>query len=164
MNTQPPRRRPGRPKKYHRPSRSLTLTLPDDVIAALQGVDPDLGRAIVRVVQTSAPGSFRPAAELTTYQNRAVISIPAKGVFETQLGVELIPIAAGRALLSFDENVSLADLELRIADALTEPDLDSEDGTTLMALGEILRKGRRSGAVSVRSRRIIVLEYPAEAQ
>jgi len=74
------------------------------------------------------------------------------------------PIAAGRALLSFDENVSLADLELRIADALTEPDLDSEDGTTLMALGEILRKGRRSGAVSVRSRRIIVLEYPAEAQ
>ena len=43
----PPRR--GRPQKFGRPSRAVTLTLPEDVIAALGRVDDDLSRAIVRV-------------------------------------------------------------------------------------------------------------------
>ena len=39
--------RRGRPRKFVRPSRAVTVTLPDDVIAALQGVDVDLSRAVV---------------------------------------------------------------------------------------------------------------------
>ena len=43
--------RRGRPRKFSRPSRAITLTLPEDTIAALRAVDRDLSRAVVRVVQ-----------------------------------------------------------------------------------------------------------------
>ena len=43
--------RRGPPRKFGRPSQPVTLTLPDDVIAALLGIDADLSRAIVRVTQ-----------------------------------------------------------------------------------------------------------------
>ena len=59
-----PRR--GRPRKFSRPSRSVTLTLPDDVIAALLAVDSDLSRAVVRAVQPLVPDTPRPAAEVVT--------------------------------------------------------------------------------------------------
>ena len=41
---------PGRPRKFGRPSRPVTVTLPDDVLGRLHAVDNDLGNAIVRVV------------------------------------------------------------------------------------------------------------------
>ena len=40
---------PGRPRKFGRPSRAVTLTLPDDVIATLETIDKDLSQAIVRM-------------------------------------------------------------------------------------------------------------------
>jgi hypothetical protein len=154
-------RRRGRPKKFHRPSRSLSLTLPNDVIAALQAVDPDLSRAIVRVVQTTAPGSFRAKPELNTFGSRAVISVPSTRILESQIGVELVPMAEGRALVSFDEGLSIADLELRIGDVLDDPQLEDDDRATFAALGDMLRRARRNETIAVRSRRIIVLEYQA---
>ena len=45
------RRGPGRPHKFGRPSRAVTVTLPEDVIGRLSAIDVDLGRAIVAVVQ-----------------------------------------------------------------------------------------------------------------
>ena len=44
-----PRR--GRPRKFRSPSRAVTLTPPEDVLRVLGGVDCDLSRAVVRVVQ-----------------------------------------------------------------------------------------------------------------
>jgi len=48
-----PRR--GRPRKFPAPSRAVTLTLPEDVLASLGAVDADLSRAIVRIAQTTGP-------------------------------------------------------------------------------------------------------------
>ena len=45
------RRGPGRPRKYGRASRAVTVTLPDDVIARLGAIDADLGQAIVAAVK-----------------------------------------------------------------------------------------------------------------
>ncbi len=44
-----PRR--GRPRKFIAPSRAVTLTLPEDVLEALDALDHDLSRAVVRVTQ-----------------------------------------------------------------------------------------------------------------
>ena len=51
----------GRPQKFNRPARQVTLTLPDDVIARLSRVDDDMGRAVVRLAMAG-----RPAAESCT--------------------------------------------------------------------------------------------------
>jgi len=41
----------GRPKKYGRPARAVTVTLPEDILATLNAADTDLGRAIVKLVE-----------------------------------------------------------------------------------------------------------------
>lgn len=137
----------------------MALTLPTDVIGVLQSIDADLSQAIVRIVETSAPGALHAAAELTRFGKRAVITVPSSGDLASQTGAELVPVADGRALVSFNEEVSIAELELRIGDVLAESRLDGDARATFEALAEILRRARRSDAVDVRTRRIIVLEY-----
>ncbi len=44
--------RRGRPRKFMVPSRAVTLTLPETVIAALEDVDHELSRAVVRIAQS----------------------------------------------------------------------------------------------------------------
>ncbi len=46
-----PNHRPGRPQKYGRPTRAVTVSLPEDVLAWLRAVDADLGRAIVTLAE-----------------------------------------------------------------------------------------------------------------
>ena len=43
------------------------ITLPEDVLASLSGVDPDLSRAVVRVAQPEMAGRPHPPAELVAY-------------------------------------------------------------------------------------------------
>ena len=62
------RSRRGRPQKFGRPSRALTLTLPEDVIAALISINDDVSRAVVGLVQPlNADVVPRPPAELSKY-------------------------------------------------------------------------------------------------
>ena len=147
-----PRR--GRPRKFHAPSRAVTLTLPEDVLSALSAVDTDL----IRVAQTKRLAQVRAPAELVKFGGRAVIVVNATRTLEEQTGVLLIPLSDGRALISFDETMTVARLELAIEDALEDRRLTPADRSIFTAIREILKTARRSGAVTLRQRTIIVLE------
>jgi len=152
-----PRR--GRPRKFPAPSRAVTLTLPEDVLASLSAVDADLSRAVVRVAQTTGPArAARPPAELVKFGGRAVIVVNATRTLERQTGVLLIPLSDGRALISFDETMTVARLELGIEDALEDHLLTPVDRRVFTAIREILKSARRSDNVTLRQRNIIVLE------
>jgi hypothetical protein len=151
--------RRGRPRKFSRPSRSVTLTLPDDVIAKLQAIDTDLSRAVVRALEPLAGGAPRPAAELTTFGDRAVIVVPPSRSLKERTGVELVPLSDGRALLSFDDRMSIADFELRLGDAIADPDVPSDEKGMFQELAEILRSARRADGVALKPRSIIVLQW-----
>jgi hypothetical protein len=150
-----PRR--GRPRKFSGPSRPVTLTLPVETIEALTAIDGDLSRAIVRIAK---PGARRrhAAAELATFGRRAVIIVNASRALERRIGVDLVPLPDGRALISFEEHTTPDTLELRIEDALEDPGLSPADRETFEAILEILRTARRSGDVAILRRNIIVLE------
>src|SRR6266545_1683935 len=112
----------GRPKKYGRDSRAVTITLPEDVLARLRAVDADLGRAIVRLVER--PGAtdsaiLRPA-ELSAYGSHAVIVVKPAKALKRLPGVQLVPVGDGRALISLDRPLAIAQLELAVRDALQE--------------------------------------------
>ena len=108
---------PGRPRKFGRPSRAVTLTLPDDVIATLESIDKDLGQAVVRMALPLTAEVFAYApAELFKYGDSAVIVVKRMAVLEQIPGVTLVPLPDGRALISLDESLSLADLELKLRD------------------------------------------------
>ena len=149
--------RRGRPRKFSRPARAVTLTLPEDTIATLRGIDRDLGRAIVRVVQPHTPEPPRRPAELVRFGNRAVILVAPTRALKEWTGAELVPLADGRALLSFDSETSVSQFELRLLDALADPSLSDEDRETFIAVADILGNSRRSGRGEVRQRNIIVL-------
>jgi hypothetical protein len=70
------RRRRGRPRKFAEPTRVVSLTLPESLIASLADVHSDLGLAVARLaaqqVEQKPP---RPSAELVVFGKRAVISV-----------------------------------------------------------------------------------------
>jgi len=151
-----PRR--GRPRKFATPSRAVTLTLPEAVIESLEAIDQDLSRAIVRIAQPQLAKRQHPPAELAAFGRRAVIVVNPSRTLEERTGVMLIPLSDGRALISFDEPMSIAALELRIQDAIDDPRLSREDVRIFEEVGRLLRDARRSTDIAVEARHIIVLE------
>lgn len=152
------RRRRGRPRKFDVPSRAVTLTLPESTLAELAKIAPDPGRAIVQLLKRKAPVSARPAAELVSFGRRAVISIRPTPTLSDRAGVELVPLPDGRALISFDQPTTAAELELAIYDALEDPKLPADDRRVFEEIASILRKARRADDVRLLRRNILVLE------
>ena len=154
---------PGRPMKYGRASRAVTLTLPEDVIERLRALDEDLGRAIVALAERQAHSRRVGAArlhrpEVAAYGNHAVIVVhPAKPLRRLP-GVQLVPIGSGRALISLAPHYSVQQLELDLRDAIDGRDTPASERDTLTALAEILRDSRRSRRVTLEERTIMVLE------
>jgi hypothetical protein len=151
-----PRR--GRPRKFAGPSRALTLTLPEDVIEVLVGLDSDPSRAVVRLAQSKLARRRHPPAELTTFGRRAVIVVSPSRTLEQRTGVNLIQLPDGRALISFDQAMSIPTLELLVEDAVADRSLSRADQMIFEAIASILRSARRSNDVSLIQRNIIVVE------
>jgi len=153
-----PARRRGRPRKFTIPSRAVTLTLPERVIEALGAMDADLSRAVVRLAQPEIGKQPHAPAELATFGSRSVIVVNPSRTLERQPGVTLVHLPDGRALISFDETVTVADLELMMDDALEDKALSRGDREVFQAIAAILRSARRSDDTIVVQRNIIVVE------
>ncbi len=98
----------GRPKKYGRPARAVTVTLPEDILATLSAADTDLGRAIVRLVERRGKAlaiARKPAAEIAPYGNRSIIIVPEARALRRLPGVQLVPIGNGRCLIALEPPV-----------------------------------------------------------
>jgi hypothetical protein len=127
--------RRGRPRKFTRPSRTITVTLPEDVLQTLARLDADVGRAIV--------------------SNRAVIVVSPTHALSGMTGVELVPLADGRSLIALNEAMSEPQFELAVRDALDLQDVTDADRALLERLAAVLQDARRTGTLVLR--RIIVL-------
>jgi len=99
-----------------------------------------------------------PAAELSTFGGRAVIVVNPTRTLERRTGVVLVPLSDGRALISFNEPMTTARLELAIEDALDDQALPAQDAAVFSGIREILRQARRSASVTLCQRSIIVIE------
>jgi hypothetical protein len=152
------KRRRGRPRKFDGPSRAVTLTLPEAVISALSKLNPDLSRAIVSLTRRGRRTNGTPPAALAVFGNRAVITIRPTKSLERRTGVNLVPLPDGRALISFNQPKTIAELELLIYDALEDKSLSADDRSVFEGIGSILRDARRSSEVTLNHRTIIVLE------
>jgi hypothetical protein len=147
--------RRGRPRKFSRPARTVTLTLPDDVIARLSAIDTDLGRAVVRLAMSHEPRAAASVVEVATFGGRAVILVPPAQSLASLPGVELIPIADGRMLIALEEPLSEEGFELLVRDALEHPPLGSADRDLFTDLARVMREARVETRVTLR--RILVL-------
>jgi hypothetical protein len=148
----------GRPRKFGRPARAVTLTLPEDVIAALTAVDDDLSRAVVRLVQPLVADVVPPPpVELSKYGGRAVIVVRPVTELERMPGVTLVPLPDGRALISLDASMSIYEFELRLRDATDDDQMGARERSLLTSIAEILKTARCTGGIAVLLRNIIVV-------
>jgi hypothetical protein len=129
------------------------------VIDALERIDRDLSRAVVRVTQPEIRKAPHAAAELAGFGSHAVIVVNPTRTLERLIGVMLVPLSDGRALISFDESMTPARIELKIEDALEDDTLTATDADVLASIRELLRDARRSASVTISQRHIIVLEH-----
>lgn len=128
------------------------------MLEALAGLDSDVSRAIVRLAQPLLADRPHPPAELVTFGRHSVIVVTPSRTLETRTGVELVHLPDGRALISFDQPMTIAALELMIDDALEDTALTVVDRRIFEALRSILRSARRSANVIMLQRNIIVIE------
>ena len=149
---------PGRPPKFGRPSRAVTLTLPNDVLERLSALNSDLGRAVVALVERrpAARPKRERAAQLSSYGKHAVIVVRPVRALERLAGVQLVPLGNGRALVSLAPTRSIPELELGLRDAIERA--TGSDRATLEQFAGILRDARLSPGVTLEARTIIVLE------
>ena len=152
------RRGRGRPRKFAAPSRAVTLTLPEWALSALSEVHEDISKAVVQLMQQRPRQRARPLAELSIFGRNAVITVRPTPSLERRTGVRLVPLPDGRALLSFDQPTSIADLELTLHDALEDEQLSGADRQVFEAIVGILKEARHSRDITLHRRSIIVLE------
>ena len=92
------------------------------------------------------------------FGGRAVIVVNPTRTLERHTGVHLIPLPDGRALISFDAPLTIADLELMLEDAIDDHRLSGSDQAVFKAIADLLRGARRSKTVRLQQRNIIVIE------
>src|SRR5689334_8817302 len=95
--------RRGRPSKFGRAARAVTVTLPEDVIERLSAINLDLSRAIVQLAETRAPRRTLPSpVEVSEYGDGALIVVSPVTALKRLPGVELIPLSDGHALITLE--------------------------------------------------------------
>lgn len=158
--TSPPRR--GRPLKFGRPTRPISLSLPADVIDWLEGIDPDLSSAVVTLFEKfreRAPHgqSPRAPAELVQLPNKRALILVAPHVFDGLDGVAVIRLSDGRGFLALEAGKGYADLEVAVADKVDTPGVSPAQRRELMHIRKQLRDWRQSGLI-FESRSILVVD------
>jgi hypothetical protein len=154
--------RRGRPSKFGRPAQVLALTLPEDVVKELRKVHPDLGWAIVRLVEKaparpSAPAP-PPGAEFVTIGDRRALIVVNRAAFRSLPGINIIPLQGDKAFLALEVGRGMADVELSVIDRLEDPSVDAFERKALRKLRAQLRAWRHDRRLRFHARSIIVVE------
>lgn len=151
----------------------MALTLPQDTIEYLQGVDTDLGWAIVKLangVQGSDPGAppvhaVPPDVDLVPIApHQYLIVVRALEAFAALPGVDLVSLGHGRAFLAFRGGSTVEGLELSLIDRLEDATLRPADASRLKAFRDVLRSWRRDQALTFHERTIVVVERRSRAR
>jgi hypothetical protein len=140
----------------------VAVTLPNDVVAWLEALDADVGRAIVRLHDDAvhrdrrAPRPDPPAAEIADVGDGRGLIVVNPGLVRGLAGVAVIPFGEGRAFLALEPSWTLADLELSVVDALERSAADAPRRRELVEFREQLRSWRTDHAITMEPRAIIV--------
>ena len=155
-----PRR--GRPPKYGRPARVVALTLPEDVIAALRAIEPDLGRAIVALVAGARGDTgdelLPKVVDVARTGRREALILVDPAAVPALPRCSFIRIGPNRAFIALDPGAGLADLELCVSDRLDDSDVTREQRKALRLLRATLKRWRCDPGVTVSGRSIVILE------
>ena len=139
------------------------MTLPEEVVRGLRKIHPDLGWAIVRLLEKASTRKLvaeepQPDAELVTIAERRSLIVMNRAVFKRLPGINIIPLTGNRAFLALDLGRGMTDLELAVIDRLEDSSVDLRERKALRMLRVQLRTWRRDPLLRFHARAIIVVE------
>ena len=141
----------GRPPKFHEPSRPITLTLPESTLDGLLKIDPDRGKAIVKLAEMALRrGRFSaPLVEAVEMAaNISLIIIGPSAALRRIPFLHLIEVAPSRFLLAVDPGNDFKSLEIAIQDELENvPAEDMHERELLAQLLACMRSYRKDARV-----------------
>jgi hypothetical protein len=155
------RRKRGRPPKFGRPAKTVTVTLPLDVIDKLRAIHPDLARAIVELVQhrwaEDSPDRVR-LREVSPGQY--LIVVPYLETLARIDGVRLLPVSAGQYLIVVARGRT-HHLELNLRDMLEIGTVPPHEEAAVRDLIQLLARYRRQLSITEESFLIVLQDRPA---
>ena len=155
----------GRPAKFAEPRRPVTVTLPVRVLEALERVDPDRAKAIVKLAEGMGGGGGRlpkPAWLVEIGKRRGVILVGHSKRLAGLPWMRLVEVAPGRHLISVRPGTTIESMELALRDLLEEmPGGGDGEREVLEALLGIVRSKRRAKAATMEE--ILVVTLGGEA-
>jgi hypothetical protein len=164
------RKQRGRPLKFGRPAQLLALTLPHDVVRGLRHIHSDPAWAIVSLYERLAHKAHRPrpapapAFELAQLSPDSALIVVDPQVIDSVPGVSVVPVAAGRAFLAFDDGRGLADLEVALLDRLQRRKVTPPLRKELGVLHRQIRDWRHSRRLRFSRRSIVIVERVMRAR
>lgn len=142
----------GRPPKFSEPSRPVTVTLPERILAKLQLVDNDRGLAIAKIVDSSiSDGDLSPSLLeiIKVSDGQGLIVIGFSQALSQIPGIQLAEISPSRYILSVQTGISVDFLELAILDLIDRmPAGEVSEIRLLLKLRETLKTIRLKQGVT----------------
>jgi len=152
-----PRRKRGRPPKFGRPARAVTVTLPLEVIDKLRAIHTDLSRAIVDLVERQwceeDPHQVR-TREILPGQH--LILVPYLETLTRVAGIRLFPVSTGQYLVVIPARGRAHDLELSLRDMLEAGTVPAHEKSAVEDLIRLLARYRRQLSIAEESFLIVL--------
>ncbi len=129
------------------------MTLPESTLRELRYIDPDRGRAIVKLAKSAmrTDGSARPAVEVVDMAaHTGLIVIGPSDALRRIPFLHLVEVAPARYLLALNPGNDFKTLEIAIRDVLDDvPEEDQRERDLIARLLEQIRGLRKSDRVSM---------------
>jgi hypothetical protein len=151
----------GRPPKFGRPATLVAFTLPNDVLEELRQISPDVGRAIVALVERKRRRKRRErpdVAELVSVGGRRMLIVVDPLRIGPLPGVMTVPFPPDRAAMALSRGATLADLELAVVERLEEPNTQAAERESLVEFRRLLRSWRMDKTLRFEPRDLVVGE------
>lgn len=143
----------GRPPKFDEPSRPITVTLPESTLKGLEIIDPDRGRAIVRLTKEALREHTpeRPLVEVLEMAPNTGLIVTGPSVTLKHIPfLHMVEVAPARFLLALDAGNDYRALELAVQDLLEEvPASEARERNLLNQLLEVAKRLRKNERVSM---------------
>ena len=138
----------GRPPKFAKPSRPVTVTLPESTLSDLRHISLDRSRAIVELTKKvlGGKGNGTQLVEIVEMaKNTGLVVVGPSRALRQIPFLRLVEVAPARYLLAVDQGHNFHSLEIAIIDALEDKQEERERELMTQLLGHIkgLRKAQR---------------------
>ena len=142
----------GRPPKFAEPRHPITVTLPKRILNALNSMDPDRAKAIVRVTEAvigSNAEHFKPLELVEVLPGKSILVMGPCAPLRRVKCLHLVEIAPTRYMLVISPGTPLESLEVALLDLMEGPvELSRHDHAVLHDLRMLLSSHRRGSRLT----------------